>query len=197
MKNRAHLLEELKKFKPFNATEADHIARSIAFIEQTEEAFERVHHTGGHVTGSMYVVDESFEHVLLNHHATYNKWLTFGGHCDGEEDALAVACRELLEEAGIDNFECSGELFDVDIHTLSPHEKRGAQIPQHRHYDMMYLAVVPLDIEFIKSDESVQLKWMALEEALEISQKPYNSHLERMVHKTMALRDEVRLAQTG
>ena len=38
----------------------------------------------------------------------------FGGHSDGEEDSLNVAKREIMEEAGITNFELgTNSIYDV------------------------------------------------------------------------------------
>jgi 8-oxo-dGTP pyrophosphatase MutT (NUDIX family) len=55
----------------------------------------------GHFTGSAFVVSADGARSLLHHHRKLDRWLQFGGHCDGEEDVLSVAQREAYEESGI------------------------------------------------------------------------------------------------
>ena len=44
-----------------------------------------------HFTGSAFVVSADGARSLLHHHRKLDRWLQFGGHCDGEEDVLSVA----------------------------------------------------------------------------------------------------------
>ena len=51
----------------------------------------------GHLTASAIVVDHLGENVLLHHHAKLDRWLQFGGHCDGDGNLPHVAWREAVE----------------------------------------------------------------------------------------------------
>src|SRR5260221_12532971 len=52
-----------------------------------------------HFTGSAFVVSADGACSLLHHHRKLDRWLQFGGHCDGEEDVLSVSQREAYEES--------------------------------------------------------------------------------------------------
>src|ERR1700751_6241403 len=75
-----------------------------------------------HFTGSALVLAADGSKVLLHHHRKLDRWLQFGGHCDGEENVLSVARREALEESGIDGVVvASVRTFDLDIHEIPAH----------------------------------------------------------------------------
>ena len=48
-------------------------------------------------TVSALVVSADGARALLHHHRKLDRWLQFGGHCDGDEDVTRVAQREALE----------------------------------------------------------------------------------------------------
>ena len=96
--------------------------RMIALLDGEERCFERDAFAGefaGHFTGSALVVNADGTRVLLHHHRKLDRWLQFGGHCDGDEDVLGVARREALEESGIEGLIVASERpFDLDIHEI-------------------------------------------------------------------------------
>src|SRR5258708_35124153 len=86
-----------------------------------------------HFTGSALVVSADGRQALLHHHRKLDRWLQFGGHCDGEEDFLKGAAREAREESGIEGLIlASARPFDLDIHEIPAH---GSE-PAHFHYDV-------------------------------------------------------------
>ena len=118
----------------------------------------------GHFTGGAFVVSADGSRVLLNHHRKLNRWLCFGGHCDGEEDVLAVARREAWEETGIEGLiVASPRPWDLDIHPIPAHGDE----PQHEHYDIRWMMIAPEEVREVCSDESHELAWFTPEEALE------------------------------
>lgn len=133
-------------------------ARFLHFAERQPRCFERDCFEDGHVTGSAVVLDTVGTAMLLTHHRKLRRWLQPGGHCDGETDPLAVACREAREETGLDVEPLCAQPLDIDIHAIPPH---GAE-PAHRHYDMRFLlqstGAQPLRI----SEESLALRWVPL-----------------------------------
>ena len=69
-------------------------------------------------------------------------------------------------------------IFDVDIHEI-PARK---DIPAHYHYDVRYLFKADKDEPLIVSDESHDLKWLAINEV----EKYNNSRsIRRMLEKTI------------
>ena len=62
-----------------------------------------------------------------------------GGHADGMEDLLAVACKEANEESGVTAVPVSPEIFSVEILGVAGHVKRGKYVSAHLHLNVSYL----------------------------------------------------------
>ena len=135
------------------------VQRFQTFVETYPDCFERTQKVG-HVTGSAWVVNQANTHVLLTHHKKLNKWLQLGGHADGESDILKAAMIEVEEESGLAAFEAiSTEIFDIDIHAIPA---RGDE-PEHFHYDVRFAIRAIGSDDYIVSDESHDLSWVAIE----------------------------------
>ncbi len=129
--------------------------RMLALLDGTPGCFQRDCFPG-HFTGSALVVNADGSRALLHHHRKLDRWLQFGGHCDGDEDVLRVAQREALEECGIAGLiVASTRPFDLDIHEIPA---RGAD-PIHLHYDVRYMLIAPESAAPVMSDESHELRW--------------------------------------
>ncbi|MGC3988955.1 MAG: NUDIX hydrolase [Chthoniobacteraceae bacterium] len=139
----------------------------------------------GHFTGSALVVNHDGSRALLNHHRFLDKWLQFGGHCDGVEDVLQVAQREAEEESGISGLiVASAKPFDLDIHPIPENPKKGE--PPHEHYDIRFVLIAPRDAQFQISEESKALRWFTVEEALGLG---LDESMQRLIRKWQTLRD--------
>ena len=162
--------------------------RMLALLDGTPDCFLRTSFPG-HFTGSALVVNGDGSRVLLHHHRKLDKWLQFGGHCDGDEDVLRVARREALEESGINGLIVASERpFDLDIHEIPP---RGTD-PAHFHYDVRYMLIAPQAAAPVLSDESHDLRWFAPEELAPLA---LDESLCRMIRKWQAI--VARLAHKG
>ena len=162
------------------ADEAPVRERMIALLEGTPECFQRTAFPG-HFTGSALVVNSDGSRALLHHHRKLDRWLQFGGHCDGDEDVLRVACREAMEESGIEGLIiASRRPFDLDIHEIPA---RGTD-PAHYHYDIRYMLIAPEAAAPMISAESHALQWFTPEE-LEALQ--LDDSLRRMIAKWRAI----------
>jgi len=136
----------------------------------------------GHFTGSCWVTNESFTQVLLLHHVKLDRWLQPGGHADGEEDLLAVAKKELVEETGINDVIAGrDQLFDIDIHEI-PKRKN---IPVHEHFDARFHFIVRDNISLVINEESNALQWVPIDQVINLTNGERS--FERMVMKTKAL----------
>ena len=154
---RANLLRFFSEYKSTYTEEGAFIADFLKLLE-APTCFERTH-LPGHITGSAWITTPQRDYVLLVHHAKLNRWLQPGGHADGDENVLRVALREADEETGLKNFKLVNELpFDVDIH-LIPERK---DFPAHYHYDIRFLMEASRDEKVIVSEESHDVKWIAL-----------------------------------
>ncbi len=150
--------------------------RMIALLDSTAGCF--LHSSfPAHFTGSALVVSSDGRRALLHHHRKLNRWLQFGGHCDGEEDVLRVAQREAREESGIEGLAAvSAQPFDLDIHEIPAN---GGE-PAHFHYDVRHMFIAPKNATAAVSEESHALRWFTPEETLAL---PLDDGLRRLVAK--------------
>ncbi len=137
--------------------EAPHRQRMLDLLDSTPECFYRTSFPA-HFTGSALVVSADGGRALLHHHRGLDRWMQFGGHCDGEEDVLRVAHREALEESGIQGLiVASARPFDLDIHEIPA--RLGRAEPVHYHFDVRYVLIAPENAVYSTSQESFELRW--------------------------------------
>jgi len=155
------LHEALNNFNPKTANEIESLNKIKQFLDTNDNCFSRTN-LKGHITAGALIVDKNCN-VLLNHHKALDKWIHFGGHSDGDSNSLNVAKREILEETGISNFDdMNGQIFDIDVHIIP--ENPAKKEPAHYHYDIRFLFVAK-NTDFQISDESLDVKWLPIEEA--------------------------------
>lgn len=173
-----NLLEELKKYKSYNSKEQQDVNRTIYFLENASNCFDRSN-LEGHITAGAFVCDNQ-GNILLNHHKKSGMWFQFGGHSDGEENSLNVAKREIQEEAGITNFKLGQTgIYDVAVMKIPYSAKKNE--PEHLHYDINFLFIVDSH-NYEISNESMEIKWVTINEALQLVDKnDYSMH--RMIEK--------------
>ena len=118
----------------------------------------------GHLTASALVVDAAGGRVLLTHHKKLDRWLQLGGHCDGDANLPGVALREAVEEGGIAELRIDPSILDLDIHPIPEH----GGVAAHLHYDTRFLIHAPPGAEPVVSEESHDVRWVRVEDALEL-----------------------------
>lgn len=154
---RQALVERLQTYPHFFAEESAAVPRFLELL-QSAEAYQRLH-LPGHITGSAWIVDRGRSQTLLVHHAKLNIWVQPGGHADGDEDVLGVALREAREETGLMEISVVPDFFDIDIHTIPARPDIG----QYDHYDVRFLFEADAAERIVVSEESHDVKWIALE----------------------------------
>ncbi len=157
------LVSILQGYSANNSTESEHVQQIIDFVVGNDSAYTRSHK--GHITAGAWVVDGKGM-VLLNHHKKLNMWLQIGGHCDGDNNIARVAQREVLEETGLifDSIDASN-IYNVAVFDVPANSKTNE--PAHKHYDINYLFVTE-DKTVTVSDESIDLQWVTIDEALQL-----------------------------
>ena len=96
----------------------------LQYAEQFGNLFTRENEMA-HLTASCWIVNPARTKALLAYHNIYDSWAWLGGHADGMEDLLAVACKEANEESGVTAVPVSPEIFSVEILGVAGHVKRG------------------------------------------------------------------------
>ncbi|MDD5350945.1 MAG: NUDIX hydrolase [Chthoniobacteraceae bacterium] len=163
---------------PGEADEAPLRRRMLELLDSGQPCFERGDFPA-HFTGSALVVSADGRRVLLHHHRKLDRWMQFGGHCEGDAGILAVAQREALEECGIEGLiPVRAVPIDLDIHPIPARPALGE--PAHFHYDVRFLFAAPAGARYACSEESVALQWFTPEEALAL---PLGGGLLRLTHK--------------
>jgi 8-oxo-dGTP pyrophosphatase MutT (NUDIX family) len=170
------LLQLLAAHVPYDATEAEMLARTQEFVAAHTDCFLRCQ-LSGHVTGSAWVTDATGSNVLLLHHRKLERWLQPGGHCDGDADVARVALREATEESGITTLEfVSARVFDVDVHWIP---ERG-DVPGHWHYDIRFHLCALSNAALRPNHESNEARWVPLSEIMGFEE----ASLRRMAEKS-------------
>ena len=179
---RKNLINELMRYHASDSVEKSFIGPFLELLEQPRCFYRDCF--PGHITGSSLLLSVDGQRVLMNHHKSLDKWLNFGGHADGDEDILAVAIRETMEESGITAFKpVSSDFIDIDIHPIPANPRKNE--PAHSHYDVRYVMRMTEEQKPVISSESNLLQWMTKAEALEIAND--NPTLTRLLEKAFAL----------
>ena len=172
--DRQELMESIRTYQPFNEQEEMDKSLILNWIETQDDAFSR-DNTVAHMTASAWVVDKDRSRVLMVYHNIYDSWSWLGGHADGETDLLAVAIREVKEEAGISGVRpVSEKIFSLESLTVDGHVKRGKYVSSHLHLNVTYLLEADSEEQvFVKEDENSGVGWFTPEEALKKSTEPW------------------------
>lgn len=168
------LINSIKNYIPFNEQEEKDKSMILEWICNNDNAFSR-NNVVAHMTASAWVVNKDRSKVLMAYHNIYNSWSWLGGHADDEVDLLAVAIREVKEEAGISLVEpVSEDIFSLEALTVDGHVKKGEYVSSHLHLNITYLLEADSEEPVsVKSDENSGVAWFTPEEALEKSTEPW------------------------
>lgn len=168
------IVEDIRAYQPWNEQEEADKARILAFIAANENAFLR-ENSLAHMTASAWITDPSRQKLLMVYHRIYDSWSWTGGHADGEEDLLAVAMREAMEETGLQSVRpVSPEIYSLEVLTVDGHQKRGKYVPSHLHMNVSYLLQAdPSQPLKVCPQENSGVKWFDKEAALKASSEPW------------------------
>lgn len=176
------LLAELDAYRAVDAEEEAHRKHIRGHVAREQLWWHR-DTLPGHVTASVFVVDDAVEQLLLHHHLKLDRWLQFGGHDEGERSPVRAALRELQEESGLEEFDFlpGPAIFDLDVH---PIPEAGA-MPAHEHLDVRFLVRADPGAPLRPAaGESRRMRWFPLRETPGLAEE---SGLRRVIGKLEAL----------
>jgi 8-oxo-dGTP pyrophosphatase MutT (NUDIX family) len=177
---RAALIDEIQNYQTNDAAEQVCIPQFLTLLNEPQCFYRNCF--PAHITGSALLLNVTGDKVLMNHHKFLNLWMQFGGHADGDEDILAVAIKETMEESGITSFQpITSDIIDLDIHEISANPKKNE--PAHFHYDIRYVMQMTDEQPPIISHESIALKWMTFDEAMDKG----DDSLKRLIKKAIQM----------
>lgn len=166
------LFEQLERYEPYNEQEARDRALLLRALREEADVFTR-ENDRMHMTASAWVTNEAHDGVLMAYHNIYDSWAWLGGHADGMEDLLAVACKEANEESGVTAVPVSPEIFSVEILGVAGHVKRGKYVSAHLHLNVTYLLQADeAQALHEKPDENSGVRWFALPDVLSNIREP-------------------------
>jgi 8-oxo-dGTP pyrophosphatase MutT (NUDIX family) len=148
--------------EPGDAKEEADQRLMLAFLDSLPAPFSR-DQKSAHFTASALVLDEDATRTALVHHRKLGIWVQPGGHLDpGDESVEAAALREVKEETGLDGAIAGPRPLHLDIHEIPARE----DMPAHLHLDIRFLVFAAGEVTV--SEESRDVRWLPLEEAVEL-----------------------------
>ena len=169
------LIEEIERLPAVTPRERGVQKRFLDLIRTEPDCFLRSN-LKAHITASAFVIDRSAARILLIYHKKLEKWLQPGGHCDGEQNTLAVAIREVFEETGVVIQADNQPIIDLDIHTIPPRR----EVPEHEHFDVRYLFEADSALPLIRNHETLALEWVSWND---LPQYTEEASVLRILHK--------------
>ncbi len=152
----------LTQWQPPSTAQENLRGRYLGFIDAHPDAASR-DLRAGHLTASTLVLDDARERVLLTLHPLAERWFQLGGHLEpGDASIGAAALREATEESGIEGLALVDYPIGLDWHPTRCRDSARTLGPSS-HLDVEYVAVAPPGAAHLRSDESLDLAWFALD----------------------------------
>ena len=169
-----NILSEIEQYTPYNVQEEKDKKIILDFLNKYDDAFYRTNLLA-HMTASAWVTNKNRDKILMAYHKIYDSWSWLGGHCDGNEDCLKVAIKEVKEETGVSHIKVLDEnIFSLEVLAVESHYKNGEYVPTHLHLNVTYLLEADEnDPLFIKADENSGVAWFEIDEAVKQSNEKW------------------------
>lgn len=173
----------LHAYQPADEGEAGDLARARTLVETANDPWSR--QAPLHLTASAMIVHPDSQRVLLRWHPRQRAWLQVGGHADpGETDPMSIALREGREETGLDDLLPWPD--DTLIHLVVVPVAETDTEPAHEHVDLRYVLATRTPEAAQPEHPDAALRWLHLDEAVELTHEPNVHETLRRVHTLFA-----------
>ena len=182
------LINILNSFVP---EDEDQIVNIKSFKQALESFGEKIYSRDNfpaHVCSTAWVTNPERTKSLMGYHNIYRSFSWFGGHADGDLDLLKVAKKELVEETSISNFKVLNNGMPIDFLTSAvlTHIKRGKRVPDHLHYDPIYLFEISESEKFqIAIGENSAIKWVDNKEIMSLVDSKENESVKIVIRRIL------------
>lgn len=186
-----NLIDEIRNYTPFNEQEKQDKKVALDYVTTFSNILTRENEFA-HMTASSWIVNKQRTKVLMIYHNIYESWAWTGGHADGEENMRGVAIREAMEETGIRNVKAIQEdIFSLELLCVNGHVKRGKYVSSHIHINVTYLLEADeSETLVIKEDENSGVRWVAIEDAVQISNEENMKEIYVKLNKKLKCLDD-------
>lgn len=163
-------IDEIRNYTPFNEQEKQDKKVALDYVATFPNILTR-ENDFAHMTASSWIVNKDRTKVLMIYHNIYKSWAWTGGHADGEDNLCDVAIREAMEETGIRSVKIiQDSIFSLELLCVNGHVKKGKYVSSHIHINVTYLLEADeAETLTIKEDENSGVRWVPLEDAVQIS----------------------------
>ncbi len=159
----------LASYQPRDEAEAGDVARIVGLTTTVPDPWLRT--IPLHVTASALIVHPSSRRVLLRWHPRVQGWLQVGGHGDpGEDDPLAIAVREAIEETGLADLAPWPD--DALRHAVVVPVPAGRGEPAHEHADLRFFLATRRPDSARPESADAPVRWLTLGEAQQARLEP-------------------------
>lgn len=168
------ILKQIEDYKPYNSQEEKDKEVFLKYIKSFDNYLSRENEYG-HICSSAFVLNKERTKIVMIYHNIYKSWGWMGGHADGDSDLLSVAIKETKEESGLKNVKpISKDIITLDTIPVLGHLRKGIYVPAHVHLSVAYLLEAD-EIEelHIKEDENSGVKWVPIDNMVELSVEPF------------------------
>ncbi|MGO3608402.1 MAG: NUDIX hydrolase [Enterococcus sp.] len=186
------IIKQISEYVPFTKQEAADQTLFLTKLKFQKDLLTR-DNPDVHFSSSAWVVNPTYDKVLMIFHHIYQSYSWTGGHADGDADLLRGAKSELEEETGITDYHFMYDgLFAFDILPVEEHYKNGKRIKKHVHVNTTFLFMAEEDQQLIiKEDENSDVKWIAVAELDEaVAEEEMRPYYHKMMQKALLLKQE-------
>ena len=178
----AKVHELVAKLTPLDPLEAEHIADTLRWLEDTDDVFRRSRPDtpARHLVSYVVLLDQDNFDVLLVDHVNSGLFLPPGGHVEPDEHPAATARRECREELGIDTSLAGGGVDPVFLIVTRTIGRDSG----HTDVSLWFIGEGSRSLELTLDEVEFRgARWWSLDEVASANQSEFDPHFQRFLKK--------------